>query len=68
LTDDSDALNGTDLLWRDHGSSPPARFRRDFPGLDIVWLERVFGDWVADHKPPDDDAAVFSGFNNRKKG
>jgi hypothetical protein len=47
---------------------PSGSFRRDFPGLDIVWLERVFEDWVADHKPPDDDAAVFSGFNNRKKG
>jgi len=44
-----------------------ARFRRDFAGLDIPWLEREFRDWVADKEPPDDYAAAFYGFMKRKQ-
>jgi hypothetical protein len=43
------------------------RFRRDFPGLDIAWLEREFQDWVADREPPDDYAAAFYGFMRQKQ-
>lgn len=44
-----------------------ARFRRDFAGLDIPWLEREFWDWVADKEPPADYAAAFYGFMKRKQ-
>jgi hypothetical protein len=43
------------------------RFRRDFAGLDIPWLEREFREWVVDKEPPDDYAAAFYGFMKRKK-
>jgi Initiator Replication protein len=43
------------------------RFRRDFPGLDVAWLERDFQAWVADKGPPKDYAAAFYGFMKRKK-
>jgi hypothetical protein len=38
------------------------RFRRDFAGLDIPWLEREFREWVADQDEPRDYAAAFYGF------
>ena len=44
-----------------------ARFRRDFAGLDVPWLEREFREWLADRDPPDDYAAAFYGFMKRKK-
>lgn len=44
-----------------------ARFRRDFPGLDIPWLEREFREWLADKEPPEDYAAAFYGFMKRKR-
>jgi hypothetical protein len=44
-----------------------ARFRRDFPGLDVAWLERDFQAWVADKGPPKDYAAAFYGFMKKKK-
>jgi hypothetical protein len=40
-----------------------ARFRRDFPGLDIPWLEREFREWLADKERPGDYAAAFYGFS-----
>jgi hypothetical protein len=43
------------------------RFRRDFPGLDIPWLEREFREWVADQEERRDYAAAFYGFMKRKK-
>jgi hypothetical protein len=43
------------------------RFRRDFAGLDIPWLEREFREWVAEREPPADYAAAFYGFMKRKK-
>jgi len=43
------------------------RFRRDFPGLDVPWLEREFREWVADQEPPADYAAAFYGFMKRKR-
>jgi len=43
------------------------RFRRDFPGLDLEWLEREFREWVADKEPPRDYAAAFYGFVKRKR-
>jgi hypothetical protein len=44
-----------------------ARFRRDFAGLDVPWLEREFREWLADKEPPEDYAAAFYGFMKRKK-
>ena len=44
-----------------------ARFRRDFAGLDIPWLEREFRGWVAEKEAPDDYAAAFYGFMKRKQ-
>ena len=44
-----------------------ASFRRDFPGLDIPWLEREFRDWVAEREAPSDYAAAFYGFMKRKR-
>ena len=44
-----------------------ARFRKDFPGLDVPWLEREFREWVADQEPPNDYAAAFYGFMKRKR-
>jgi hypothetical protein len=44
-----------------------ARFRRDFPGLDLVWLEREFREWVADKEPPHDPVKAFYGFMKRKR-
>ena len=44
-----------------------ARFRRDFPGLDVDWLEREFQEWVAARTPPDDYAKAFYGFMKRKR-
>jgi hypothetical protein len=43
------------------------RFRRDFAGLDIPWLEREFREWVSEREPPADYAAAFYGFMKRKK-
>jgi hypothetical protein len=43
-----------------------ARFKRDFAGLDIEWLEREFREWLADKEPPQDYAAAFYGFMKRK--
>ena len=43
------------------------RFRRDFPGLDIAYLEREFRDWVDGRNPPNDYAAAFYGFMRRKQ-
>lgn len=43
------------------------RFRRDFPGLDIPWLEREFREWVAEREPPNDYVAAFYGFMKRKQ-
>lgn len=44
-----------------------ATFRRDFPSLDVAWLEREFREWVAEHEPPKDYAAAFYGFMKRKR-
>lgn len=44
-----------------------ARFRRDFPGLDLNWLEREFREWVADKEPPNDPVKAFYGFMKRKR-
>ena len=44
-----------------------ARFRHDFPGLDLQWLEREFREWIADREPPDDYTAAFYGFMKRKR-
>jgi Initiator Replication protein len=44
-----------------------ARFRRDFPGLDVPWLEREFREWLADKEQPEDYAAAFYGFMKRKR-
>ena len=43
------------------------RFRRDFSGLDVAWLERDFQAWVADKGPPKDYTAAFYGFMKKKK-
>jgi hypothetical protein len=43
------------------------RMRRDFPGLDIPWLEREFRAWVAERDEPDDYAAAFYGFLKQKR-
>jgi hypothetical protein len=43
------------------------RFRRDFPGLDIPWLEREFQDWIVGKEQPRDYAAAFYGFMKHKK-
>jgi hypothetical protein len=43
------------------------RFRRDFRGLDVPWLEREFRAWVAEREPPADYAAAFYGFMKRKQ-
>jgi hypothetical protein len=44
-----------------------ARFRRDFPGLDLEWLEKEFREWIADKEPPQDYAAAFYGFMKKKR-
>ncbi len=44
-----------------------ARFKRDFPRLDVAWLEREFREWVADQEPPADYSAAFYGFMKRKR-
>jgi Initiator Replication protein len=44
-----------------------AKFRRDFPGLDIPWLEKEFQAWVADKEPPRDYAAAFYRFMQGKQ-
>lgn len=43
------------------------RFRRDFPGLDIPWLEREFREWVAEREEPENYVAAFYGFMKRKQ-
>ena len=43
------------------------RFRRDFTGLDVPWLEREFRAWVAEREEPEDYAAAFYGFMKRKQ-
>jgi hypothetical protein len=43
------------------------RFRRDFRGLDIPWLEREFRGWVSEKEAPADYAAAFYGFMKQKK-
>jgi Initiator Replication protein len=43
------------------------RFRRDFPGLDVPWLEREFQAWVAEREQPEDYAAAFYGFMKQKQ-
>jgi len=43
-----------------------SRFKRDFPELDINWLEREFTEWVETKDAPDDYAAAFYGFIKRK--
>jgi transposase-like protein len=43
------------------------RFRRQFPGLDIAYLEREFRDWVDGRDPPQDYAAAFYGFMRHKQ-
>jgi len=54
---ESDGLNARQL----------ERFRRDFPGLDIPWLEREFQAWVAEREPPDGYVAAFYGFMKQKQ-
>jgi hypothetical protein len=44
------------------------RFRRDFAGLDIPWLEREFREWVVGRDPPKDYTAALYGFNETQKG
>jgi hypothetical protein len=43
------------------------RFRRDFQGLDIPWLEQEFREWIADKDSPNNYAAAFYGFMKNKK-
>jgi hypothetical protein len=43
------------------------RFRRDFQGMDVSWLEREFREWVEEREAPNDYAAAFYGFMKRKK-
>ena len=43
------------------------RFRRDFRGLDVPWLEREFQTWVAERDEPEDYVAAFYGFMKRKQ-
>jgi hypothetical protein len=43
------------------------RFRRDFRGLDVPWLEQEFQAWISDKGPPKDYAAAFYGFMKKKK-
>jgi hypothetical protein len=43
------------------------RFRRDFSGLDIPWLEREFRAWVAERDEPADYAGAFYGFMKQKQ-
>ncbi|MGH7043958.1 MAG: RepB family plasmid replication initiator protein, partial [Acetobacteraceae bacterium] len=43
------------------------RFRRDFSGLDIPWLEREFREWVAERDEPENYAAAFYGFMKKKQ-
>src|SRR4051795_6928303 len=43
------------------------QFRRQFPGLDIAYLEREFREWVEGRDPPQDYAAAFYGFMRRKQ-
>jgi hypothetical protein len=43
------------------------RFRRDFSGLDIPWLEREFRAWVAERDEPMDYAGAFYGFMKQKQ-
>jgi len=42
------------------------RFRRDFSGLDVPWLENEFRAWVANKEPPKDYAAAFYRFMQGK--
>ena len=42
------------------------RIKRDFPGLDIEWIENEFRDWIETKEPPEDYAAAFYGFVKRK--
>ena len=44
-----------------------ARFRRDFRGLDIAWLEREFQAWVVDKEPPNDYVAALYRFMQGKQ-
>jgi hypothetical protein len=44
-----------------------SRFRRDFPGLDIPWLEREFREWVAEREESTNYAGTFYGFMKRKQ-
>ena len=43
------------------------RFRRDFRGLDVPWLEREFQAWVTERDQPQDYVAAFYGFMKRKQ-
>lgn len=43
------------------------RFRRDFVGLDIPWLEHEFREWVAEREEPDNYVAAFYGFMKKKQ-
>ena len=45
-----------------------ARFRRDFPGLDIEYLESEFREWVETQESPHDYAAAFYGFVRKRAG
>ena len=43
------------------------RFRHNFPGLDVPYLEREFRAWVSEQQEPRDYAAAFYGFMKKKK-
>lgn len=77
----SQFVTGKPIPIRDHKSPkvllPPGQsgltdkqavnFRRDFPGLDVPWLEREFRAWVEEHETPKDYSAAFYGFMKRKR-
>ena len=43
------------------------KIRRDFPGLDVAYLEREFREWVEGREAPNDYGAAFYGFMKHKQ-
>jgi hypothetical protein len=53
--------------WSGLTESQLVRFRRDFKGLDIPWLEKEFRAWIAEREQPRDYVAAFYGFMKQKQ-